>query len=183
MNGLCSIIVFLIAHGLLTCRSASYFPRCPRSEQRMSQNPCQAPNASSSLARRCFPSGCFRFAMLSSIVLVLLGLAVSVLSMLPSDASGFFMLMGLHLIACGMLAVPCAWGKRHGPVWRLLCWISILANAALAVRMGMLVCDGTIRGPLMIAAPLLVGVPAAINVVVAGTSLSRGDQANTQGIK
>ena len=55
----------------------------------------------------------------------------------------------------------------------------MLLNAALAVRIGMLVFDGTIRGPLIVAAPLLVGVPAAINVVAAVMSLRRGDQTNT----
>jgi hypothetical protein len=54
----------------------------------------------------------------------------------------------------------------------------MLLNAALAARIGMLVFDGTIRGPLIIAAPLLVGVPAAINVVAAVVNLRRGSQTN-----
>ena len=146
----------------------------------MSQNPYQASNASSSSrARRPFLSAHLLFAVLSSVVLVLLGLAVSALSMLSSDAPGFFLLTGLHLIACGMLGVICLLGKPRWPVHHLFCWTSMLLNAALAVRIGMLVFDGTIRGPLIIAAPLLVGVPAAINVVAAVMSLRRGDQTNT----
>lgn len=55
----------------------------------------------------------------------------------------------------------------------------MLLNAAVTVRIGMLFFDGTIRGPLMIAAPLFVGVPAATNVVAAVLSLRRGDLTKT----
>ena len=146
----------------------------------MSQNPYQASNAPpSSRAHRPFPSAHSLFAVLSSVGLVPLGLAVSTLTMLRSDAPGFFLLTGLHLIACGMLGVICLLGKPRWPVHHLFCWTSMILNAALAARIGMLFFDGTIRGPLMIAAPLLVGVPAAINVVAAVVSLRRGDLTKT----
>jgi hypothetical protein len=146
----------------------------------MSQNPYEASNApSASHAGRPFVSAHLLFSALSSAVLLLLGLAISSLSMLPSDAPGFFLLTGLHLIACGMLSAICLLGKSWSLVRHLSCWTSMLLNTALAVRIGMLVFDGTIRGPLIIAAPLLVGVPAAINVVVAVVILRRGGQADT----
>jgi glycosyltransferase involved in cell wall biosynthesis len=58
-------------------------------------------------------------AHLSSVVLVMLGLAVSALNMLPSDAPGLLLLTGLHLIACGMLGVICLLGKPRWSVQHL----------------------------------------------------------------
>ena len=146
----------------------------------MSQNPYQASNAPSSWrARRPFLSAYLLVAVLSSVGLVPLGLAALALSILPSDMPGFYLLTGLHLIACGMFGVICLLGKPRWPVYRLSGWTSMLLNAALAVRIAMLIFDGTIRGRLIIAAPLLVGFPAAINVAAAVTSLRRIDQSKT----
>jgi hypothetical protein len=143
----------------------------------MSQNPYQASSGPlSSQPPR--PSIAARLVCVTigSILLLLLGLAVAALGMVPSDVPGFFLLSGLHLAACGMLGLICTWIKPRGPLRRLFCWTSMILNAALAVRIAMLVFDGTIRGPLIVAAPLLVGIPATINVVSAALSLRRWRQ-------
>ena len=46
-------------------------------------------------------------------------------------------------------------------------------NSVLVIRMAMLVLDGTVRGPMVMAAPLLLGLPALLNAVAAGIGLSR----------
>jgi hypothetical protein len=111
--------------------------------------------------------------VIGSIVFVLLGIAVAGLGLLPSDAPGFFLLTGAHLIACGTLGVTCAWVQGRGGVRYLLCWTSLIVNAALVVRVAILILDGTMRGPLLVAAPLLLGLPAALNVASA-LNLRRG---------
>lgn len=148
-------------------------------EQSMHQNPYKAPNGSFSQERWRFLSTHLLVAVPSSVVLVLLGFTVSALNMVSSDAPGFFLLAGLHLVTCGLLGVICLSGRLRWPVRQPLCWLSIILNAALAVRTVLLVFDGTILGPLMIAAPILVAIPAAINVAAAVVKLLRFDQTNT----
>ncbi|MCA9123416.1 MAG: hypothetical protein H6822_10590 [Planctomycetaceae bacterium] len=104
---------------------------------------------------------------LGAIILVLLGCAVVGLGMLPSDAPGFFLLFGAHLIACGALGAIGAWTTRRGGLRLLFRWMSVIVNAALAFRIAMLILSGTVRGPLIVAAPLLLGLPATLNVVSA----------------
>jgi hypothetical protein len=146
----------------------------------MSQNPYQASNVPADSQRpRPTISAQLVLVTLGSVLLLLFGLAIAALGLLPSDAPGFFLLSGLHMVACGMLGLVCTWIKPRGPIRYFLSLTTMLLNAALAVRIGMLVFDGTIRGPLIIAAPLLVGVPAAINVVAAVVNLRRGSQTNT----
>lgn len=108
--------------------------------------------------------------IVGSAVLVLVGIGVAALGMSPSDAPAFFLLNGAHLIASGALALLCVRGRAP----RLLCWTALIANVALAVRLAVLLLDGSVRGPLIIAAPLLFGVPAVLNVVWATSSLRRG---------
>jgi hypothetical protein len=115
---------------------------------------------------------------IGSILLLLLGLAVAALGTLPSDTPGFFLLSGLHLAACGTLAVICTWIKPSGPIRHLFCWMSMILNAALVVRIAMLIVEGTVRGPLIVAAPLLLGIPATLNVVEAALNLRRGGRTN-----
>ena len=145
----------------------------------MSQNPYQASNVPADAQRpRPTISAQLVLVILGNVLLLLLGLAIAALGLLPSDAPGFFLLSGLHMVACGMLGLVCTWIKLRGPIRYFLNVTTMLLNAALAARIGMLVFDGTIRGPLMIAAPLLVGVPAAIDVVAAALNLCRGGQPN-----
>ena len=53
-------------------------------------------------------------AIIGSILLVLLGIAVVGLGMLPSDAPEFFLLCGAHLIASGAFGAVCALTKGRG---------------------------------------------------------------------
>lgn len=146
----------------------------------MSQNPYQASNvpADAQLPR---PSNSAQLICVTvgSVLLLLLGLAIAALGLLPSDAPGFFLLSGLHTVSCGILGLVCTWIKLRSPIRYFLSLTTILLNTALAVRIGMLVFDGTIRGPLMIAAPLFIGVPAAINVVAAVVNVCQGSQTKT----
>ena len=143
----------------------------------MSQNPYEPSNAAPSSPE---PSPVFSAhsfgSIVGSIALVLLGIAVTSLGMLPSDAPGFFLLNGAHLIACGLLGVTCAWVGGRGGVRHQLCWASIIVNAALAVRLAVLIANGTVRGSLIIAAPLLLGLPTMLNVVFAALNLRRRER-------
>jgi hypothetical protein len=119
-----------------------------------------------------------RVAFVGSIILVLLGLATAGLAMLPSDAPDFFLLSGLHLIASGMLGVICVWGQLGGPVGYLLSGTCAILNAALVVRIAMLLIDTTLRGPLIVVAPMLIAVPATVNVLAAVLNLRRKRRRN-----
>ena len=113
--------------------------------------------------------------VIGSIILVLLGIAVTGLGALPSDAPGVFPLTGAHLIARGTLGVTCRWEQGRGRVLNLLRWTSLIVNAALVVRVAFFILDGTVHRPIFVSAPLLLGLPAAVNVASAALNL-RGSQ-------
>lgn len=74
--------------------------------------------------------------------------------------------------------------SAHGwvPSSEALYWFysaSPIANVVLAVRLAILLLDGTVRGPLIVVAPLLVGVPATLNVVSAAFKLRWGGLRDT----
>ena len=127
----------------------------------MSQNPYQPSTGSPSSATfgRLF-SGHSLCALIGSIVLILFGIAVAGLGMLAMEAPWFFLHSGAHLIACGAIAMTCVWGDRRGRVWYPLYWASLFLNAALVMRIIILILLGTIRGPLIVAGLVLIGLPA-----------------------
>jgi hypothetical protein len=134
----------------------------------MSENPYQAPLASPTRRLSApYRSATMLGVFACNIVLMLLGLTVGALSMLPSDVPKFFLLSGMHLIASSLLGAICSWGQQSRLVVYLLPVTSLLVNASLAVRVVFLFLDGTIRGPLVVAAPVLIGIPVLLNVVVA----------------
>jgi hypothetical protein len=94
--------------------------------------------------------------------------------MLPSDAPEFFLLCGAHLTACGAFGVVCALTERRAGLRHLLYGTSIIVNAAFMIWIAILILNGTVRGPLIVAAPLLLGLPAMLNVVSAVLNLRRG---------
>ena len=63
--------------------------------------------------------------------------------------------------------------KGRGWFRVLLRLTSITVNSVLAVRIAMLVLDGTVRGPMVMATPVLLGLPALLNVVAAVIGLGR----------
>jgi hypothetical protein len=137
----------------------------------MSQNPYRpSTDTPSSSEIPPFISAAGLGSVVGSTLLVLLGITVAGLAMLPSDAPGFFLLNGGHLLACGLLGVTCAWVKQRGRTRRLFCWTSIVVNAAFVVRFAIVVLDGTVRGPVFLAAC----IPAALNVASAALNLRRG---------
>ncbi|XZE56497.1 hypothetical protein SH139x_002613 [Planctomycetaceae bacterium SH139] len=105
----------------------------------------------------------FYFSIAGSLLILLLGTGVAALGMLPSDAADSFLLFGLHLLASGLLGVICSWFELSGPLRYFFCWTSMLANATLVAQITMLVLAGTFRAPLIVAAPLLIGIPAMLN--------------------
>ena len=140
----------------------------------MSQNPYQQITTSPAATERRPHLTALRVGTITgSIVLLLLGSAVAGLGILPSDAPGFFLLSGAHLIAGGALGAIYAWTVGRGGLRLLLCWTSMIVNASLAIRVAILIFDGTVRGPLIVGAPLLLGLPALLNVVSAAMSLRR----------
>ena len=135
---------------------------------RMSQNPYEPSTVTpSGPERRPCLATLWLGAIIGSIILVLLGCAVVGLGMLPSDAPGLFLLFGAHLITGGALGAICASTKGRGGLRLLLRWTSIIVNAALAIRIAILFLNGTVRGPLIVAVPLLLGFPAMLNVASA----------------
>jgi hypothetical protein len=140
----------------------------------MSQNPYEPSTATPTAPKRpSFLTAVWLGAIIGSIILLLLGCAVGGLGMLPSDAPGFFLFSGAHLIASGAFGAICAWTKGRGGLRLPLCWTSMIVNAALAIWIAILILNGTVRGPLTVAAPLLLGLPAALNVVSAAFGLGR----------
>lgn len=134
----------------------------------MPENPYQAPHASPSRRRSApYRSATMLGIFACNIVLMLLGLTVGALSMFPSDVPEFFLLSGLHLIASGVLGAICSWGHQSRLFHYLFSVTSLLVNTSLAIRVVFLLLNGTIRGPLVVAAPMLIGIPALLNVVVA----------------
>lgn len=95
------------------------------------------------------------------------------LSWLPSDAPDFFLVAGAHLTACGTLGLICAWAGGRAVLGPLIGGTSLIANAALIVRLAMLISGGTMSGSLAFAGPLLLGVPAATNILSALLYLRR----------
>ena len=141
----------------------------------MSQNPYRPPTVTPcSPPRRPSFSAHGLCSAVGSIVLVLLGIAVAGLGMLSSDAPEFFLLCGAHLIACGAFGAVCALTKGRGGLRHLLFWTSMIVNAALMIWIAILILNGTVRGPLIVAAPLLLGLPAMLNVVSAVLNLRQG---------
>jgi hypothetical protein len=113
--------------------------------------------------------------LIGNFVLLLLGGIIVWLGMIAGDGRSFFLLFGLHLLASGVLGATCT--SFNG--WRALCLTSLVVNALLLVRILLLILDGTVRGPLVVAAPLLFGLSAALNVVAALSSLSRANATQT----
>jgi hypothetical protein len=140
------------------------------------ENPYQSPTVpGTDPKRRALRTVLSLGAIIGSVILVLLGCAVAALGMLPSDAPQFFLLCGAHLIASGAFGAIGALATWHGGLRYLFGWTSMIVNAALVVWIVMLVLNGTVRGPLVVAAPLLLGLPAAINVVAAVSVAYRKD--------
>ena len=112
----------------------------------ISQNPYQSSSVLPSATERRSLLAAFRVGpIIGSIVPVLLGTAVVGRGMLPSDARGFFLLSGAHLNAGGGLGAISLWTKGRGGLRRLLCWMSMIVNAALAVRIAIMMPAGTLR--------------------------------------
>jgi hypothetical protein len=112
-------------------------------------------------------------AIIGSIVMILLGVAITGLGMLPSDAPGFFLLLGVHLLAAGAMGLAQQLTKGRSWFRLLLRLTSITINGVLAVRIVMVVLDGILRGPMVVAVPVLLGLPAVLNVVAAVLGLGR----------
>lgn len=77
------------------------------------------------------------------------------------------------LMAAEALGAICAWSKGRGGLRLLLCWTSMIVNRALVIRIAILLLDGTVRGPLIVAAPLLFGLPATLTIGSAALRLRR----------
>ena len=100
-------------------------------------------------------------------LLALSGLAIAALSQLPSDIPGFFLLAGVHLIVCAALGVSYLGIAQPGAPRNVFCWLSIVANTALIARLVLLIMNDNLRGPLAMLAPSMLGIPAALNILVA----------------
>lgn len=110
-----------------------------------------------------------------SAVLALFGVGTIGLSTLPSDAPEFFLRVGLALTAAGTLGLIQPLLARDRSSWLSLPLrlASIAVNGLVVVWIGLMLLDGTVRGQLVIMAPLLVGVPATLNIITAAFGLER----------
>ncbi|MEM8733428.1 MAG: hypothetical protein AAGG44_04360 [Planctomycetota bacterium] len=134
----------------------------------MSHNPFEPPitRASKSNSVAQFSTR-WHVVVIANAVLCFLGFAIAALSFIPSDAPDFFLYSGAHLIACGTLGGLS--GLLNGPMSlrTLLRSLSFIANSTLVARLLLLVLAGTVRGPLAVAAPVLIGAPALLNLITA----------------
>lgn len=106
-------------------------------------------------------------ATVGSVILIILGGGVAILSRFAVDGSFFFALTGLFVMVGGLLGTCCVWGPNEGILKLLAGWMSLIVNTALVIFVAVLILNGTLGGPLVAAAPLLICIPAAVNVIVA----------------
>ena len=95
--------------------------------------------------------------------MVVLGGGISALSLLPSDAPGFFLFVGLGPLICGCVGLGYALVPAGTWVSSVLRWMSVLVFVLLVVLIGWLVVGGLVRGQMVIAAPVLLGLPCLVN--------------------
>lgn len=134
----------------------------------MSQNPFEPPTTRLPKSKRLARLAANRLVIvIANSVLCVLGFAFAALSLIPSDAPEFFLYTGVHLIGCGTSGFLSGLVKRPMALSVALRSLSFVANLTLVARLLVLVFAGTVRGPLAIAAPVLIGVPALLNVVTA----------------
>lgn len=112
--------------------------------------------------------GRLRFAsLICSSIMVLLGGGISALSLLPSDAPGFFLFVGLGPLICGCVGLGYALVPTGTWVSSLLRWLSLIVFALLLVLIGWLLIRGIARGQLVVGAPVLLGLPCLVNAAYA----------------
>ncbi len=112
-------------------------------------------------------SGLRLASLICSSILVVLGGGISALSLLPSDAPGFFLFVGLGPLICGCAGLGYALVPAGTWVSSVLRWISVLVFVLLVVLIGWLVAGGLVRGQLVIGAPVLLGLPCFVNAAYA----------------
>ncbi|XZE56108.1 hypothetical protein SH139x_002187 [Planctomycetaceae bacterium SH139] len=95
------------------------------------------------------------------------GVLIGALAAIPSDAPQFFLFLGIHFFTCGLLGVAALWCRAPIVLALTLRLASFIANATLASRIAAMILYGAIRGPLVVAALLLVGIPIGVNLVAA----------------
>ena len=100
---------------------------------------------------------------LGSVALLLQGAGVFYFGTLPSDASRQFLAFGTHLMLAGLSGVMLIWAVRLGGPQRLLRWISVAINGTLLTWVAVLLLKQLVRGPLIVAVPVGIGLPAAFN--------------------
>ena len=101
--------------------------------------------------------------VIGSVLLIMQGIVVGGLGLLPSDLPSFFLVFGTHLLGCGIAGVAFGMVKGRGVIALAAGWVSVLLNVSLVLRVCMFLIDGTARGATVVAAPLLLGVPAVLN--------------------
>jgi hypothetical protein len=95
--------------------------------------------------------------------MVLLGGGISALSLLPSDAPGFFLYVGLGPLIYGCLGLGYALVPGGTWVSSLFRWLSLVVCVLLLVMIGVLIVRGIVRGQLVVGAPMLLGLPCLVN--------------------
>jgi len=112
-------------------------------------------------------------ALVGSIVLLVLGAGVTALGLLPSDIPRFFVRHGAVPAVAGATGLLTLALRRGGPLAVVARAVALVAGAATAVDVGALVITGRVLGFAAWAAPVLLGLPAAINVAAAVRGVHR----------
>lgn len=112
-------------------------------------------------------------ATIGSGLLILLGVATVGIGALLSDTPGFFVLSGLSLSAAGGTGIAHHLVRARGWYRLLLRVMSIVLNALIVLWLTKFIVGGTVRGSLAAAAPVLLGLPAVLNIVAAILNLGR----------
>ncbi len=110
--------------------------------------------------------------LVSCLVLVVLGAGVFALGLLPSDAPDFFRLHGALLAAGGAAGMLPRLVRPFGGRFVAARVAAALVNAAVAIRVLWLVVEGTVRGPLLVGAPMMLALPAGLNVLAAALGVT-----------
>ena len=111
--------------------------------------------------------------IVSSAILVLLGVAIAAIGTLPSPIPSFFLIAGAHTSVAGAAGFIQRFTRGSGPLHRITRFASGLLSAALIGRIAWLIVKGTIVGPMTIIAPLLLGLPALLNLSAAVIGIGR----------
>ena len=111
-------------------------------------------------------------AMIGCIVLILLGGLIFALGLLPSDLPSFFLRTGSHVFVTGAVGIPVILTRRWMRLRIVFRVVSGVVSLTLIAHITWLILDGQVLGFAARAAPMLLVLPACLNVIAAIADLA-----------